>query len=48
MERAFCPECGESIGGMGHVLNSTNTRATELEDLARQQGAQRSPWAWGA
>jgi hypothetical protein len=46
-QRASCPECGETIGGSGHTLDATNSRATDFEDLAREQGAQRSPWPWG-
>ncbi|KAJ2916298.1 hypothetical protein MD484_g4129, partial [Candolleomyces efflorescens] len=47
METSRCPECGEVIGGQDHNLNATNTRAEEFEQLGREQGAQRSPWAWG-
>ncbi|KAI5123686.1 hypothetical protein M0805_001714 [Coniferiporia weirii] len=47
METARCPECSETIGGANHNLVSTNRRNTELEDIARNQGAQPSPWAWG-
>lgn len=46
MQQATCPECGEAVGGTGHNLTSTNTRASDFEDLARRHGAQRSPWAW--
>jgi len=46
-ERAPCPECGETIGGTGHTLEATNTRATDFESLHLQQGASPSPWAWG-
>lgn len=46
MERAFCPECGEEIGGQGHELLGTNRRNRRLEDLARANGGERSPWAW--
>lgn len=46
-QRALCPECGEAIGGTGHTLDPTNTRAMDFEDLARQEGALRSPWRWG-
>ncbi|KAI0930201.1 hypothetical protein AcV5_006978 [Taiwanofungus camphoratus] len=44
-QRSYCPECGEAIGGMNHRLESTNTRAVELEELARAQGASYNPWA---
>ncbi|KAF9268371.1 hypothetical protein L218DRAFT_954733 [Marasmius fiardii PR-910] len=43
-----CPECGAVIGGSNHTLHSSNTRALEFEDIARNQGAQTSPWGWGA
>jgi len=45
--RSTCPECGAVIGGTGHTLDSQNTRAMEFEEVARQQGVARSPWAWG-
>jgi hypothetical protein len=48
MEQAVCPECGSPVGGSNHTLHSSNSRATEMEDLARQTGSQSSPWAWGA
>ncbi|KIY70900.1 hypothetical protein CYLTODRAFT_391263 [Cylindrobasidium torrendii FP15055 ss-10] len=47
MQQAVCPECSAPIGGMNHSLDSSNTRNRELEDLARGEGAQNSPWAWG-
>ena len=47
MQQAACPECGEAVGGANHALTSGNTHASEFEDLARQDGAARSPWAWG-
>nr|VWP02491.1 Putative type IV pilus protein [Ganoderma boninense] len=47
MQTSFCMDCGEPIGGTGHNLLSTNSQATELEDIARAQGSQRSPWNWG-
>ncbi|KAG5715553.1 hypothetical protein E4T56_gene9427 [Termitomyces sp. T112] len=47
MEEAHCPECNEPIGGRNHSLNTTNTRATDFEMMARQVGAEPSPWAWG-
>jgi len=43
-QRAFCPECAAPIGGTGHYLEGTNTRAEELEAIARAQGASASPW----
>ncbi|KIK63309.1 hypothetical protein GYMLUDRAFT_72036 [Collybiopsis luxurians FD-317 M1] len=46
MEASSCPECGERIGGGGHTLDASNTRAREFEELAGRQGAERSPWAW--
>ncbi|KAJ7593996.1 hypothetical protein C8J56DRAFT_925724 [Mycena floridula] len=42
-----CPECGANIGGTNHNLDATNTRATDLEEITRAQGAQQSPWPWG-
>lgn len=47
MERSVCPECGSPIGGQNHHLDSTNTRATHYDDLARQAnaGIARTPWA---
>lgn len=47
MEASRCPECGQPIGGQSHVLDSSNRRAGEFEDLARQAGSQRSPFEWG-
>ncbi|THH09391.1 hypothetical protein EW145_g2049 [Phellinidium pouzarii] len=47
METARCPECFETIGGTGHNLVSSNRRDFEFEAIAREQGAQESPWAWG-
>ncbi|KAK7005664.1 hypothetical protein R3P38DRAFT_3038842 [Favolaschia claudopus] len=46
MERSRCPECGASIGGMDHALDTTNQRALNLENMAREVGADRSPWDW--
>ncbi|KAJ6499128.1 hypothetical protein C8R45DRAFT_981206 [Mycena sanguinolenta] len=46
MERANCPECGAPIGGTGHALDSTNTRAVDLENMVREAGAAPSPWLW--
>lgn len=47
MQQSVCPECGEAIGGSNHNLLSSNARDTQLEDIARAQGALPSPWAWG-
>ena len=47
MESARCPECRAPIGGSGHQLNNSNTRATEFEEIARHQGSHVSPWQWG-
>ncbi|KAI0765957.1 hypothetical protein BD413DRAFT_606098 [Trametes elegans] len=46
MEAARCPECNAPIGGTSHTLLSSNTRATEFEDLARRHGSVESPWQW--
>nr|GAT43007.1 predicted protein [Mycena chlorophos] len=46
MQRSRCPECGASIGGSNHNLDSTNRRATDYSDLARQAGMQEDPWRW--
>ncbi|KAI0047489.1 hypothetical protein FA95DRAFT_1582635 [Auriscalpium vulgare] len=46
-QAATCPECGASIGGTGHDLESTNSRAMELERIAGQQGSQDPHWQWG-
>jgi len=35
MERSRCPECGASIGGENHRLDSTNRVASEFDDIAR-------------
>ncbi|RPD60417.1 hypothetical protein L226DRAFT_469457 [Lentinus tigrinus ALCF2SS1-7] len=47
MEAATCPECKAPIGGGGHRLLNSNTRATEFEAVARRQGSLDSPWTWG-
>ncbi|OSX56354.1 hypothetical protein POSPLADRAFT_1037619 [Postia placenta MAD-698-R-SB12] len=39
METARCPECGAAIGGSSHRLISSNTRATEFEEILRGGGA---------
>lgn len=44
MQTASCPECGEAIGGSNYNLISSNRRDTELEAIAREHGAQASPW----
>lgn len=47
MEHATCPECDAPIGGQNHNLDATNSRAEDFETIEREQGAARSPWAWG-
>jgi hypothetical protein len=47
MQVSRCPECNAVIGGRGHTLESSNTRANDMESLARAQGAQETPWRWG-
>ncbi|KAG9009435.1 hypothetical protein FRB93_005371 [Tulasnella sp. JGI-2019a] len=47
MEQSRCPECGATIGGGGHQLNSSNTVATDFEALAQQQGLPANPWGFG-
>lgn len=39
METARCPECGAAIGGSSHRLISSNTTATEFEEILRGGGA---------
>ena len=39
MQRANCPECGSSIGGANHQLESGNTLASEMD------GAQYAAWS---
>ncbi|KAJ7772619.1 hypothetical protein DFH07DRAFT_993348, partial [Mycena maculata] len=46
-ERSNCPECGAPIGGINHTLDSTNRRALEFENMARESGTRPSPWQWG-
>jgi len=46
MELSRCNECGAQIGGNSHRLLGTNTRATEFEEIARDQGVAQSPWDW--
>ncbi|KIY53920.1 hypothetical protein FISHEDRAFT_54900 [Fistulina hepatica ATCC 64428] len=47
MEVSSCPECGAPIGGSGHRLHQSNTRAMEFENLAREQGSREALWEWG-
>ncbi|KIO31499.1 hypothetical protein M407DRAFT_67796 [Tulasnella calospora MUT 4182] len=47
MERSRCPECGETIGGGGHTLDSSNSRAADFENLAGGLGVAANPWPWG-
>ncbi|KAI0769450.1 P-loop containing nucleoside triphosphate hydrolase protein [Trametes elegans] len=46
MQQSTCLECGARIGGSNHDLLASNAPDTELENIARMQGAQQSPWAW--
>jgi hypothetical protein len=46
MESARCPECRAPIGGSGHRLASSNSRAMDFEEVAGRQGSEASPWAW--
>ncbi|KAI3610997.1 hypothetical protein WG66_013798 [Moniliophthora roreri] len=48
MQVSRCPECGATIGGSNHSLDSSNTRAREFEEIAGRQGAETSPWGWAA
>jgi len=41
---ARCPECRAPIGGSGHRLHGSNSRALEFEEIARQQGSGENPW----
>jgi hypothetical protein len=34
------------LNNIDHNLERGNTREAELEELARRQGAEHSPWAW--
>jgi len=47
MQVARCPECNAEIGGMGHRLNSSNTRAMDFEEIAREGGGLDPHWDWG-
>ncbi|KAL1948599.1 hypothetical protein VTO73DRAFT_10405 [Trametes versicolor] len=46
MEASKCPECNAPIGGAHHQLVSSNTRAIEFENIARQEGSLDAPWPW--
>ncbi|KZT03360.1 uncharacterized protein LAESUDRAFT_366011 [Laetiporus sulphureus 93-53] len=46
MESATCPECRAPIGGGGHRLHSSNTRAREFEEVAGRQGSLPGAFAW--
>ncbi|OCH91424.1 P-loop containing nucleoside triphosphate hydrolase protein [Obba rivulosa] len=43
-ETSYCPECGQEIGGTGHRLLPSNSRAVEFEEIARGLGASGNPW----
>lgn len=47
MQVSRCNECGAQIGGSSHQLLNSNARAREFEEIAREQGAEQSPWRWG-
>ena len=46
MQESRCPECNAPIGGSRHRLNSSNTRATEFEAIARRQGSLDGVFDW--
>lgn len=46
VEASRCPECNAPIGGSGHRLDSSNTRATEFEAIARRQGSLNGAFPW--
>ncbi|KAL1696773.1 hypothetical protein GGG16DRAFT_108222 [Schizophyllum commune] len=46
-QAARCPECNSPIGGTDHRLHSSNTRAMEYENIAREQGGRDPHWEWG-
>ena len=46
MERSQCPECGASIGGQNHRLDSTNRPAREFEELVRRENPNAGPAYW--
>ncbi|KAH9839366.1 P-loop containing nucleoside triphosphate hydrolase protein, partial [Rhodofomes roseus] len=43
-QHSRCPECGAGIGGSSHRVVGGNSRAVEMEQLARAQGAMDTPW----
>ncbi|KAL1734067.1 hypothetical protein EV714DRAFT_203327 [Schizophyllum commune] len=45
-QTARCPECNCPIGGSNHQLLTSNTRAMEYENIARQQGGRDPHWEW--
>ncbi|KEP50889.1 NFX1-type zinc finger protein [Rhizoctonia solani 123E] len=47
MQRSTCPECGAGIGGSNHAIDSGNRHARQFVEMAREEGVQASPWAWG-
>ncbi|CAE6437809.1 unnamed protein product, partial [Rhizoctonia solani] len=47
VHRSTCPECGAVIGGSNHAVDSGNRHAQRFVELAREEGVQASPWAWG-
>ncbi|KAI0956522.1 hypothetical protein AcW1_005178 [Taiwanofungus camphoratus] len=46
MESARCPECSAPVGGGGHRLHSSNTRAREFEAIASAQGSLPGVFDW--
>ena len=47
MEQSVCPECGATIGGTGHHLDASNSRAEEYEELARRNNPRVTTNPWG-
>lgn len=47
MQISLCPECGELIGGHDHERIQDNQRDMDFEQIAMEQGAERSPFGWG-
>ncbi|CAE6473606.1 unnamed protein product [Rhizoctonia solani] len=47
VQRSTCPECGAAVGGSGHAVDAGNRHARQFVELAREEGVQASPWAWG-
>ncbi|KAK0451445.1 uncharacterized protein EV420DRAFT_1621833 [Desarmillaria tabescens] len=45
LQASQCPECKAPIGGRNHVLDPSNTRAREYEDMSQQQSGPADPWA---